>query len=900
MKWAENHTVSRGMGMMGLMLIMLLLSCARADISSGQAWLQAQQHTSGEYSRASDSAQALQSTSETVSTFSVLGLSLDAPQTKARVWLRDHAVNNSEWLSRKIISQAEVGLPIADLLTQLKTHQNADGGFGDERNTQSTVWDTAWALKALSIAQQDTSVVHSAIGWLVAHQNNQGGFINPTTATSQVETTSLASMALQSWRFSFNLTLPIEQASQFLRHHRDQGLWQSDLQTATALLALIPLATDHTIDQLAIDSLKHNQLPNGSWQNDVYLTALSLRILHFIKTTPITPPPAQSYTLQGRVLDAQTQQPIASATVLFQGLTQQTNRNGEFNISLTQMGVHSLTIQQAGFIEYNQSINTVVMQNSHVGDVLLTRQSNTAILRGIVTDAATQQPIARANIVITGSDHKTLTTDQYGEYLTDIMPGNITIAVSATDYHRVTGSAQAVAGTILQFSPALTKTAQPVPTTLSLSGRLIDAQTQLPIANALVLQNNLEQAHSDANGEFGFIDTAVGDHAYTVTVAGYQPFSFNVSLPVIGRYLLGDIQLQPIVLPQTSRLEGTITDADTNQPVVGAQLSINGYTVQSNAQGQFYFDSLSDLQFSVVIQANGYHSRTEPISLTQHGHYRMDLSLTVDPTPPPAADDITIDSFNPDQTQYLAYTEVKLVAHIQNHGADNREVWLRLRAYDAQSRFLEEMDIGLNNGLSRPDGRSILVPHLQTLQESWFTRHFSPGQYRLQLQIFDVGSNRVVAERDTHVTLLATKQIDQIRFVTAPVEVIKGSTERVKLNVVLRNRSNVPQDIAFHYQWQDLQHQTLAEDNLSINLQPQELFKTVLLDEIEQNFTTSGFYPINWTQLSGEIPKAVQLQPLYIAPGNRIDIEQTLTPDHIFPDTDRSIRNEIIIKGVEE
>ncbi len=63
----------------------------------------------------------------------------------------------------------------------------------------------------------------------------------------------------------------------------------------------------------------------------------------------------------------------------------------------------------------------------------------------------------------------------------------------------------------------------------SLSGTVIDAVTNQPIAGAIVTLDTVLTATSDAAGHFTFAKVPTGDYDYTVQVSGYRTFSSSGS-----------------------------------------------------------------------------------------------------------------------------------------------------------------------------------------------------------------------------------------------------------------------------------------------------------------------------------------------------------------------------------
>jgi hypothetical protein len=96
-------------------------------------------------------------------------------------------------------------------------------------------------------------------------------------------------------------------------------------------MALVRLTQDSTVLAPVAASLRGQQLANGSWGDDAYLTALALRALQALA---ILPPAPTTGSVHGQVIDSVSHLPLAGATVSLGGPSPQntnTNSNGVFN-----------------------------------------------------------------------------------------------------------------------------------------------------------------------------------------------------------------------------------------------------------------------------------------------------------------------------------------------------------------------------------------------------------------------------------------------------------------------------------------------------------------------------------------------------------------------------------------
>lgn len=155
---------------------LLDLPSSWADISSGRAWLAAQSQPNGRYATTRDLATPVQASAEALRTFQTLGETTLPGILAARAYLAAEPFHTTEYLARKILMQAEAGASVTTLVTALRTHQNADGGFGDLPGYASTTLDTAFALEALAAAgDRSAATTGAAVSFLRQRQAASGG-----------------------------------------------------------------------------------------------------------------------------------------------------------------------------------------------------------------------------------------------------------------------------------------------------------------------------------------------------------------------------------------------------------------------------------------------------------------------------------------------------------------------------------------------------------------------------------------------------------------------------------------------------------------------------------------------------------------------------------------------------
>ncbi|MER6290557.1 carboxypeptidase regulatory-like domain-containing protein [Streptomyces sviceus] len=200
-----------------------------------------------------------------------------------------------------------------------------------------------------------------------------------------------------------------------------------------------------------------------------------------------------------------------------------THSDGAYTVDAPGTGSYVLIASAEG---YQPQASTVVVRGEPVSyDVLL---SGAGGLVGTVRSADHRKPVADAMVVaadVRGDVLAAGLTDAEGTFsITEIVPGRLTLAVTAAGYRaialRVEVAAQGVTRTDLELSPGL----HLLGTVRAAGGPLSDARVTL-IDTA---GNVVATATTGEDGGYAFTDLDGG--AYTVTAAGYPPKATRLSV----------------------------------------------------------------------------------------------------------------------------------------------------------------------------------------------------------------------------------------------------------------------------------------------------------------------------------------------------------------------------------
>ena len=421
-------------------------------------WMISMQNADGSYVRTTEIATATQSTAEALATLAAFEQYHDAGVAKAVDFVSTQTHLNTENLSRLINANQQMGNDVSALLTALAHYQNFDGGFGELPGYASTPLDTAFALIAMADSDYgDSDVVDAAIVYLINQQQADGSFVLSDNNESSNYITALCSIALQKYRFLFNVSAVLQAANDYLlaQQSPDTG-WGPAWETAVVLASIAAVTTDSTRYRDAADSLRDQQLANGSWADDVFVTALAARALRLVENVKQPTAPADgtagtgsALTISGNVIDADSQQPIAQARVEVQGSGQavRTAVNGGFTMDSLVTGELTVTITHNDYQPRRYHVVAPAGGAIDLGTIPLyvdISRTPTTTISGIVTDADTGLPLAGARVSVVDRNISGL-TDRNGQYQFDHLSGNqLDLVASAAGYFEATATVSVI------------------------------------------------------------------------------------------------------------------------------------------------------------------------------------------------------------------------------------------------------------------------------------------------------------------------------------------------------------------------------------------------------------------------------------------------------------------------
>lgn len=233
--------------------------------------------------------------------------------------------------------------------------------------------------------------------------------------------------------------------------------------------------------------------------------------------------------------------------------------DGTFEFDNLEYGVYAITVEKD---EFRTSVTSIVYENmSQDGDTIyLTPDTN--LVKGIVLDDGTGQPVAGATVVCSGDNGSSMTasTNEEGVYkLKKLEVGEYTVKASAEGYYSSETSKFTVEEDSLLITPEVLYVSAPI----EVNGHVVDSETGETIEGATVQFRTSEEnveVTTDAGGAFT-VTIAPGSCRITVTKADYEEGTFTAVL-IAGENKAIELEIEPIVEEEsTSASEGIPSDA---------------------------------------------------------------------------------------------------------------------------------------------------------------------------------------------------------------------------------------------------------------------------------------------------------------------------------------------------
>ncbi len=766
---------------LGLLLLASAPVAAQVEdaIGRGQAWLSAQvQADGGLQSEAGSVALPQQARAEALHTLALLAA---APQPLLGRVQADGSLETDLRARRHLAlraAQVTIEWPVG-----ADGAQNTDGGFAPLRGYQSTSLDTGLGLLALARSPgADLQAAGRALSHLAGNYTADGGY--GVHGQARVAVSALILAASNAWRTRFDVGVISQRAATWLIAQRNaQGAYDSVSENALALLALSGHSNDAQLLDPIVAALLASQGAAGDWNADPFDTALAVRALWSLSQAP---PPPSGASIVGRLIDAGTGIGVSGASLhLVERAESMTSSASDGNFSLHDVpaGSYHLRIEAIGYAAREIDLQVVAGQLLQLGNVLLNQAPLSANLSGTVRNTA-GTPLAD---VLVGVGTANATTNSAGYYrLVGLNPGPATISMTRSGYRALAIDTTLVAGTEHVFSPTLYATNATPPSDASLKGRLLDDQTNAPIAGATISSGS-RTTLSGADGRFNLTQLPVGAFQAQVAANAYAGVQLSGSLSS-GVNDAGDLRLQRV--PTSSVLIGNVFDIETGEPVAEAMVTVAGTALSaiSGADGGYRIEGIANTSFRLLVEAEGYSLASFDLQVSQHGTHRFDVQLATQPQ----GEALYFREVRTNLPEFGPYEEFELEVEIHNPGDTDRELIVDALVLDAEGQVSFELRANAFGFGQNPPNLPITVP-AQALIEVEMERILlrqPAGTYTVHVRGYD-SSGRLVAQGTTSFTVRAEARLAGGLVVDPPL-LHAGTATPVQFTAELTNTGNRP------------------------------------------------------------------------------------------------------------
>lgn len=315
------------------------------------------------------------------------------------------------------------------------------------------------------------------------------------------------------------------------------------------------------------------------WQGEASFSLLPLAPAQLAATL-------QPTVLQGQVLNAVDNQPVAGATVSAGDQMATTDDAGRFELQRLPRTGAQVALAADGFIAYELPLAD--WNGADAQPVSLPLYPNG--LHGLVTDAESGQPLAGVALTLNGQSSQSL-DNGFFYFPSDVGAGEISVALPGF----LPATAAVASDAAVNGQEAVDIALQPT----ALAGVVSDYQTGQPLAGVTVTAAG-QTATTDDAGRYRLLRLHGADLSLTAELDGFEPASQPIDEAA---NLLGGQPLDVTLL--APHLAGRLVNNVTNNPIVGATVTAGALTATSDDDGRFILWT-TDTPLAITVEAPGY------------------------------------------------------------------------------------------------------------------------------------------------------------------------------------------------------------------------------------------------------------------------------------------------------
>ncbi|MED1864392.1 carboxypeptidase regulatory-like domain-containing protein [Fictibacillus nanhaiensis] len=306
-----------------------------------------------------------------------------------------------------------------------------------------------------------------------------------------------------------------------------------------------------------------------------------------------------------------------------------TDTNGNYVIGELLPGSYVVT---ANIVDFQTSLSGAVITAGVTSIVNFSLTPNPSAISGTIINSETGERLAGASVEVQLLDANGLIinstfSDVDGVFIVeDLMPSTYTVIVAAENFQTSSASITLTPGIVSSITISL------APSPGFVTGKLVDALTDLPIAGATINISNtlgafVDSALTSTDGTFISLGLPGGVYSLTAVAEGYETRIVGVVVPA-GLTKFVNFELQP----NPGRITGTIAPAAEGL-VVQLYTMNNQFvnTVAATPEGNFLFQSLAPGNYIVNAVAVNYSVGSTGAFVVSG--QTTNVSLTIQPNP---------------------------------------------------------------------------------------------------------------------------------------------------------------------------------------------------------------------------------------------------------------------------
>ncbi|HOR27659.1 MAG TPA: carboxypeptidase regulatory-like domain-containing protein, partial [Candidatus Sumerlaeota bacterium] len=344
--------------------------------------------------------------------------------------------------------------------------------------------------------------------------------------------------------------------------------------------------------------------------------------------------------IRGHVTDAVTGKPIEGANVFAvrdksnSSLQRKTDGKGKYEFKHLEPGPWVIEVGKPGYAPQRAEVVLQPDKRLELDFALQPNMDDVGEIAGAVIDNETGEPVPDAFVFVRDplkdGPHDVIgdSTDEHGRYSIPGLPaGRYEVHAVHPDYERAKKTVEVHAGLLSVLNFDLTPRQEPG--TGSLLVRVADADTGLPVAEAIVTIEGIftfAPLLTDENGELAFDSLAAGERRVQVDKQGYE-HQQQIARIEAGRQTLLEFELVPLTGSRLGAIAGRVINGANEAPIEHARVyyrliehddddddkshdaSPDGPFVETGPDGVYEIPDLRPGLYGLKVVAEGFYSQ---------------------------------------------------------------------------------------------------------------------------------------------------------------------------------------------------------------------------------------------------------------------------------------------------